>query len=194
MGNKLASDRARTFKEFQTDVGEAKEKMLEYPDEEGNVLGFQAVPQREEDIAVPLFWRHGVKVVVWKEKKAGVSLSSSSDQWKCTLSFWQFYMFLRQLRGLVAASEIEEPAESASMECGICFEHSANTVLPCTHAFCGKCVEEWYRTHQTCPLCREIKDHSFGEDWILSEGPSNTTLASHLQDFLARIAETTPPR
>lgn len=45
-------------------------------------------------------------------------------------------------------------------DCVVClalFEESDSlTLLPqCTHAFHTECIDEWFKSHSTCPLCRE---------------------------------------
>lgn len=43
-------------------------------------------------------------------------------------------------------------------ECSICLENvtkdKIRAELPCGHEFSGKCIEKWYQTSSTCPICR----------------------------------------
>jgi Ring finger domain len=40
-------------------------------------------------------------------------------------------------------------------ECVICYNKlSRIKKLPCGHEFCGKCIDRWLRTSNTCPTCR----------------------------------------
>jgi len=46
---------------------------------------------------------------------------------------------------------------STSDECIICFEDLWGkdvARLHCGHTFCEECIEEWFETSQTCPVCR----------------------------------------
>ena len=49
-------------------------------------------------------------------------------------------------------------------QCYICFENFEEPVLLscCQNLFCGKCILEWLKEHDTCPLCRchlDVKEH-----------------------------------
>lgn len=43
----------------------------------------------------------------------------------------------------------------SSEECSICQEHCSNLKTKCGHFYHQKCLENWYKINQTCPLCRE---------------------------------------
>lgn len=47
---------------------------------------------------------------------------------------------------------------SAKKECTICMEAfqlgEARTIIPCTHDFHAKCINKWFETNNTCPICR----------------------------------------
>jgi predicted amidophosphoribosyltransferase len=30
-----------------------------------------------------------------------------------------------------------------------------NVVLPCMHAFCSACIQQWMQKVKTCPICRQ---------------------------------------
>ena len=41
-------------------------------------------------------------------------------------------------------------------QCIICTEEkSSDAVLQCNHSFCFDCISTWYKSHKTCPICRE---------------------------------------
>ena len=42
-----------------------------------------------------------------------------------------------------------------SIECSICLQNKTDLKLPCTHCFHEKCLEEWFDSSPTCPLCRK---------------------------------------
>lgn len=41
-----------------------------------------------------------------------------------------------------------------SVECSICLSNNTDLILPCSHMFHAKCLEEWFYHNTTCPLCR----------------------------------------
>ena len=47
--------------------------------------------------------------------------------------------------------------EVAIGKCVICLGNYMDNFgkLPCGHVFCIDCVKEWWKTHTTCPFCRE---------------------------------------
>ena len=43
------------------------------------------------------------------------------------------------------------------MECPICFELIQNsTICPCVHHFCYKCIIDWCKINNLCPVCKEV--------------------------------------
>jgi len=43
------------------------------------------------------------------------------------------------------------------MNCPICFDdinHNKITII-CNHDFCYQCLNEWFKNHNTCPICRQ---------------------------------------
>ena len=49
-------------------------------------------------------------------------------------------------------SSSDDPIGS-TIQCVICFEtiHSATSVFPCLHTFCGGCLSTWFNDNSTCP-------------------------------------------
>lgn len=49
-------------------------------------------------------------------------------------------------------------ASTQGLECGICMDdddpHAERTWLECAHQFHTKCVQEWLKTANRCPICR----------------------------------------
>lgn len=48
----------------------------------------------------------------------------------------------------------EELSIDPSVECSICLCDKTDLILPCSHMFHAKCLEEWFHHNTTCPLCR----------------------------------------
>eukprot|EP01024_Parvocaulis_polyphysoides_P037466 TRINITY_DN3338_c0_g2_i1.p2 TRINITY_DN3338_c0_g2~~TRINITY_DN3338_c0_g2_i1.p2 ORF type:complete len:160 (-),score=12.02 TRINITY_DN3338_c0_g2_i1:356-835(-) len=48
--------------------------------------------------------------------------------------------------------------EGGKQECGVCMEEVAGgqtiTELPCKHSYCTKCIQQWLKDNDTCPICR----------------------------------------
>ena len=48
----------------------------------------------------------------------------------------------------------------SAIQCSVCMENYNSqlnppyTCNPCGHVFCKVCIENWRRSHQTCPTCR----------------------------------------
>ena len=43
------------------------------------------------------------------------------------------------------------------MKCIICYDKfKTETNLNCGHSFCKKCIETWYDSKNTCPICRKV--------------------------------------
>ncbi|GJN14155.1 hypothetical protein PR202_gb00941 [Eleusine coracana subsp. coracana] len=60
-------------------------------------------------------------------------------------------------------------AAAMEMECAICIAEFADgeqgRLLPrCGHRFHARCVDTWFRSHATCPLCRDTVLHVAGDD------------------------------
>ena len=46
--------------------------------------------------------------------------------------------------------------------CGICFERPMQAVMPCKHAYCEQCAQDWLKKSDECPMCRQqIKRDSY---------------------------------
>jgi hypothetical protein len=56
-------------------------------------------------------------------------------------------------------------------ECTICMEQQVDVVLNCSHGFCQKCISDWQREHQSCPVCRaQLLVEGVDRDlWVLTE-------------------------
>ena len=62
------------------------------------------------------------------------------------------------LRDLLQNSTLAQCTQEQSCEqCSICqtsFNDQIIRTLPCNHCFHALCIDEWFCTHNTCPLCR----------------------------------------
>ncbi|XP_018332005.1 RING finger protein 141-like [Agrilus planipennis] len=76
-------------------------------------------------------------------------------------------------------------------ECCICLERVPETLLPCTHSYCSKCIEEWSDNHDTCPICRE-KLKSSDDTWVLSEVPKAEEISEEIRSNLMSLTEDRP--
>jgi len=48
--------------------------------------------------------------------------------------------------------------------CCICFEFKQLTTTFCAHELCSDCLDNWLRSHTTCPFCRTILREQIGSD------------------------------
>ena len=78
------------------------------------------------------------------------------------LKFWKDKkeVYVRQIEGL--NEKFKNILENG--QCNICFENFEEPVLLscCQNLFCGKCILQWLKEHDTCPLCRcnlKVKEH-----------------------------------
>ena len=78
--------------------------------------------------------------------------------------------------------------EAASLdECCVCLERKPDLILPCAHAYCVQCIEQWNVNHKTCPVCRESVN-SAEEGWVISDGPDSLDIATQIQKSLMELA------
>ena len=67
-----------------------------------------------------------------------------------------------------APSDTGAAADSEdSRVCSICLSADVEIALPCLHAFCSACIEDWHTHDQSCPLCRTRADvnDAGGDAW-----------------------------
>lgn len=42
-----------------------------------------------------------------------------------------------------------------TIECSICLSNKTDIKLPCSHCYHVECLEQWFDSSPTCPLCRK---------------------------------------
>lgn len=67
---------------------------------------------------------------------------------------------------------IKKHLSISDLECPICLRESADTLLPCMHVFCDKCIADWYGKSGTCPVCR-VEKSEVKEFHLLSREETN---------------------
>ncbi|KAF9681113.1 hypothetical protein SADUNF_Sadunf06G0191700 [Salix dunnii] len=83
------------------------------------------------------------------------------------------------------------------LECAVCistFEDSeVLRLLPkCKHAFHDYCIDEWLKSHSSCPLCRykldpkDPKSFTYSRSWRHLQNPSNLAEDPNLEIFVER--------
>lgn len=45
--------------------------------------------------------------------------------------------------------------EGIDTDCSVCLFEKMDTVLPCMHAFCSGCINNWLKKEKACPICRQ---------------------------------------
>lgn len=91
-------------------------------------------------------------------------------------------------------------------ECVICLERRPDVILPCAHAYCLPCIEQWWEyanpseectsnhvvlsmtvVDKTCPVCRESLK-STDDTWVLSEVPDDDQVNEEIRRALIGLA------
>ncbi|KAL0272799.1 UNVERIFIED_CONTAM: hypothetical protein PYX00_005637 [Menopon gallinae] len=65
------------------------------------------------------------------------------------------------------------------VECSICMERKPDVLLPCAHAYCMPCIEQWNTSHKTCPFCRETLN-STDDTWVISDIPGSQEISREI--------------
>ena len=63
-----------------------------------------------------------------------------------------------QSRGSEGTPKPSIPDEKGEPDCPVCLSRVENRAYTntCLHEFCFPCIEEWSRSHNRCPVCREV--------------------------------------
>jgi len=74
--------------------------------------------------------------------------------------------------------------DSSAAECIVCMERQPDVVLPCSHAYCLPCIEQWNVNNHDCPTCRA--DISSTDDaWVISDYPDKREFT----DYILQLTE-----
>ena len=59
-----------------------------------------------------------------------------------------------------------KPGSEPKEQCTICLENilSECKLLKCKHKFHKTCIKEWFKTSDTCPVCRDPQEQELGRD------------------------------
>ncbi|XP_047741196.1 uncharacterized protein LOC108683278 [Hyalella azteca] len=74
-------------------------------------------------------------------------------------------------------------------ECIICLERRPDVILPCAHAYCLPCIQQW-EGERTCPVCREAVADA-DDTWVISEAPDEAQRTREIGAALMGLAEET---
>jgi len=75
-------------------------------------------------------------------------------------------------------------SQESATECIVCMERQPDVVLPCSHAYCLPCIEQWNVNNHDCPTCRaDIR--STDEAWVISDYPDKREFT----DYLLQLTE-----
>jgi hypothetical protein len=71
--------------------------------------------------------------------------------------------------------------------CDICMFTVKETVLPCMHAYCRNCIDEWLAKEPNCPMCREARGSI--ESYGLVEQHDPQTLEKIRNDLIKELGD-----
>lgn len=106
------------------------------------------------------------------------------------------------------------PAEELE-ECVICLERRPEVILPCAHAYCLPCIQQWWEyssegpppdwrcgalltvmpgseMERTCPVCREAVTNT-DDTWVISEAPDDAQVTHEISMALMGLAGSSAP-
>ncbi|XP_055926232.1 RING finger protein 141-like isoform X2 [Argiope bruennichi] len=74
----------------------------------------------------------------------------------------------------------ETDIETDTEECIICMERKPEITLPCAHAYCLFCIEQWNVSNKTCPVCRAAME-STDDSWVTPEIPETSEVNEEIK-------------
>ncbi|KAG8176663.1 hypothetical protein JTE90_029310 [Oedothorax gibbosus] len=78
-------------------------------------------------------------------------------------------------------------------ECIICMERKPEVTLPCAHAYCLFCIEQWNVSNKTCPMCRETVENT-DDSWVTPEIPESSEMHEEMQKALTVLTHNMPEK
>lgn len=137
-----------------------------------------------------LTWKFSVRIRCFMTR-SGTNYCKSYN----LASFLKFYQSLSQILDAAECS-LEAPEQNEALmqmsifqqeccsidgQCIICFDRRPDSVLPCAHAYCSKCVDAFHSINQDCcPLCRFKLKGSSDEAWVVTDKPDKDTIKQYL--------------
>lgn len=161
-----------------------------YVSAEGKKLHFSIV----EDTDRFFWWRSTIIILMEK-----VDFDTGVPEGNREFGLCQFVQVYNNLSGNAKVLEMrrERPTSPSvtysggtlEKECCICQERPKDIVLPCAHAFCKQCIQQWKMTANSCPMCRFTLG-SAGETWEVEECPKTVDIQQETQIALEMLLDT----
>ncbi|CAL1298068.1 unnamed protein product [Larinioides sclopetarius] len=74
----------------------------------------------------------------------------------------------------------ETDIKADTEECIICMERKPEVTLPCAHAYCLFCIEQWNVSNKTCPVCRAAMENT-DDSWVTPEIPETSEVNEEIK-------------
>ncbi|XP_015916901.1 RING finger protein 141 [Parasteatoda tepidariorum] len=98
---------------------------------------------------------------------------------------------LKQFSASMILDEITSGENPETEDCIICMERKPEVTLPCTHAYCLFCIEQWNVSNKTCPVCRETVENT-DESWVTPDIPNSSEINAEVQKALTELTLNLP--
>eukprot|EP00053_Salpingoeca_punica_P004527 m.49562 g.49562 ORF g.49562 m.49562 type:complete len:203 (+) comp12835_c0_seq1:38-646(+) len=151
-------------------------------DSHGNRLFFSV---RDEPDVTTLFWRSLLRVYCETvSSTTGIAQKARAYNLR---QFCQLYTFIVEQRpeelaqANMRASVLLNvlPDDDDDNTCPVCMDRRLEQILPCSHGFCGECINTWSAQSQRCPLCRQdISEEE--ERWQLTQRPPTEDISDYI--------------
>jgi hypothetical protein len=86
------------------------------------------------------------------------SVEDKTEQ-SVTATLWSTFKRYRERKQSSNKSDKNNETIRTEDQCLICLENLSSNkteTFPCQHTFHRVCLEEWFKTERTCPLCRKL--------------------------------------
>uniref|UniRef100_A0A1I7VG58 RING finger protein 141 n=2 Tax=Loa loa TaxID=7209 RepID=A0A1I7VG58_LOALO len=176
-----------TWVQFVKLICELNDRCANFVDSDGRHLFFAI----KKGSANTLLWKITVRICTLKMK------ARSADSYR-VFTFEQFLSLQKSLHYLLkdAVDETDEaPFQGrvldacidralSTNECIICVERRPDVVLPCVHAFCSVCIEQWKAMEKDwCPLCRNRLQLDGSDTWVIPDVIEGGELSNYLMSL-----------